>query len=53
MPGAIDKCHVDVFEVFGRRVVNYWRGIGLARCERGCGYYRTVRRLIRYSGLIR
>ena len=31
MLGAIDKRNVDVFQVFARRVVNDWRGIGPAR----------------------
>jgi hypothetical protein len=33
--GAIDQCHVDMFEIFDRRVVNGRRGIGGARRERG------------------
>jgi hypothetical protein len=33
--GAIDKRHVDVFEVFSGRVVNGRRGLGTARRERG------------------
>ena len=33
--GAIDKCNVDVFEVFRRRIVNDRRGLGVARRERG------------------
>lgn len=32
---AVDKPNVDMFEVFRRRVVNYGRGIGAARRERG------------------
>jgi hypothetical protein len=40
--GAIDQCHVDVFKVFDRRVVNGRRGLGFACRERGekenCGY---------------
>jgi hypothetical protein len=35
MLGAIDQRHVDMFEVFDRRVVNGRRGIGNARRERG------------------
>ena len=35
MFGAVDKPNVDMFEVFRRRVVNYGRGIGAARRERG------------------
>jgi hypothetical protein len=33
--GAIDKRHVDVFQVFRWRIVNDRRGIGAARRERG------------------
>jgi hypothetical protein len=28
MLGAIDQGNVDVFKIFDRRVVNFWRGIG-------------------------
>ena len=31
MLGAIDQGNIDVFQVFRRRVVNDWRGIGAAR----------------------
>jgi hypothetical protein len=40
--GAVDKRHVDVFEVLARRIVNDRRWLGAARRERGekenCGY---------------
>jgi hypothetical protein len=48
--GAIDNCHVDVFKVFGRRVVNDRRGIGAAwrewaeEEERGQGSAEHVQR---------
>jgi hypothetical protein len=35
MLGAIDQGNVDVFQVFGRRVVNGGRRIGATRRERG------------------
>ena len=35
MLGAIDQGDVDVFEVFGRRVMNDRRWIGGAWCQRG------------------
>jgi hypothetical protein len=35
MLGAIDKCHVDLFKVLCRRIVNDRRGIGEALPRKG------------------
>src|SRR5664279_5498960 len=38
MPGAVDKCHVNMFEVFCRSVMDDRRRVSCARCQRGEEY---------------